>query len=106
VMRRSLEAFSKLDILVNNAGVGPRTASEDVTLEQWEWVISINLTGVFLGTKYGIEAMKPRGGGSIVNISSIQGLVGDPIQAAYNASKGGVRLFTKFSGIALWESRV
>jgi NAD(P)-dependent dehydrogenase (short-subunit alcohol dehydrogenase family) len=103
-MRRTLEVFSKLDILVNNAGVGASNSVEDVTLNQWEWIIGINLTGVFLGTKYGIETMKNGGGGSIINISSIQGLVGDPIQAAYNASKGGVRLFTKSAALHCGKS--
>jgi 3(or 17)beta-hydroxysteroid dehydrogenase len=99
VMKRTVETFSRVDIVVNNAGVGASDNVEDMSMEQWQKVMDVNLTGVFLGTKYAIEAMKKSGGGSIINISSIQGLVGDPIQAAYNASKGGVRLFTKSAAL-------
>ena len=98
-MKRTVETFSRVDIVVNNAGVGASDNVEDMSMEQWQTVMDVNLTGVFLGTKYAIEAMKKSGGGSIINISSIQGLVGDPIQAAYNASKGGVRLFTKSAAL-------
>lgn len=94
-----LERFGKLDILVNNAGVGVGKNIEEVTLEQWRWVMSVNLDGVFLGTKYGIEAMKKTGGGSIINMSSIEGIIGDRRLAAYDASKGGVRIFTKSAAL-------
>src|SRR6185295_5717575 len=70
----------------------------NTTLEQWRWLMSINLDGVFLGVKHAIGAMKAKGG-SIINISSIEGLIGDPNLAAYNASKGGVRLLTKSSAL-------
>uniref|UniRef100_T1H5I1 Cation-transporting P-type ATPase N-terminal domain-containing protein n=1 Tax=Megaselia scalaris TaxID=36166 RepID=T1H5I1_MEGSC len=70
------------------------------TLEDWRRVQSINLDGVFLGTKYAIEGIRQHGaGGSIINLSSIEGLIGDPELAAYNASKGGVRIFTKSSAL-------
>lgn len=99
VIQQVLDLFFRLDVLVNNAGVGASNSVEDASIEEWNWILNVNLTGVFLGTKYGIEAMKKGGGGSIINISSIQGLIGDPIQAAYNASKGGVRLFTKSAAL-------
>ena len=86
----TLKKFGKLDILVNNAGVGAGKNIEEITLEQWRWVMSINLDGVFLGTQKAIGAMKESGGGSIVNMSSIEGLVGDRRMAAYDASKGGL----------------
>ena len=97
VMARTVEEFGRLDVLVNNAGVGVGAPPEEQTLEQWRWLMSINLDGVFLGTKHAILAMKqyPPKGGSIINLSSIEGLVGDPNLGAYNASKGGVRLYTK-----------
>ena len=66
--------------------------------EDWRWVMSINLDGVFLGVKFGVGAMKQKGG-SIINLSSIEGLIGDPNLAAYDASKGGVRLLTKSAAL-------
>jgi len=97
VIARTVKEFGRLDVLVNNAGVGVGAPPEEQTLEQWRWLMSINLDGVFLGTKHAILAMKqhPPRGGSIINLSSIEGLVGDPNLGAYNASKGGVRLYTK-----------
>jgi NAD(P)-dependent dehydrogenase (short-subunit alcohol dehydrogenase family) len=94
----TLERFGRLDVVVNNAGVALAGSVEDCTLEQWRWLMSINLDGVFLGTKHGIAAMKGHGG-SIINLSSIEGLIGDPNLAAYNASKGGVRIFTKSAAL-------
>lgn len=98
VIAAALSRFGALDILVNNAGVALGGAVEDTTLEQWRWLMSINLDGVFLGVKHAIGAMKTKGG-SIINLSSIEGLIGDPNLAAYNASKGGVRLLTKSSAL-------
>lgn len=98
VMAATKSRFGPLDILVNNAGVGVAGNVEETTLEQWRWLMSINLDGVFLGTRFAIAAMKGRGG-SIVNLSSIEGLIGDPNLAAYNASKGGVRIFTKSAAL-------
>jgi 3(or 17)beta-hydroxysteroid dehydrogenase len=91
--------YGKLDIVVNNAGVTDRGNVESISLADWKAVLDVNLNGVFLGTKYGIKAMKNSGGGSIVNISSIEGLIGDPNISAYTASKGGVRIFTKSSAL-------
>src|SRR2546425_8451826 len=91
--------FGKLDILVNNAAIViPRVAIEERTVEEWDRVMAVNARGGFLGTKHAIPAMRRAGGGSIVNISSISGLVaiGPP---AYIASKGAVRLFTKVTAI-------
>jgi NAD(P)-dependent dehydrogenase (short-subunit alcohol dehydrogenase family) len=90
--------YGGLDVLVNNAGIGfPNGSVEEQTLEQWRSVMSVNLDGVFLGTKAAIAAMRKTGrGGSIINISSIAGLVGNPNgSSAYTATKGAVRLFTK-----------
>jgi 3(or 17)beta-hydroxysteroid dehydrogenase len=99
VMSRTLEEFGRLDILVNNAGVIFYKKIADTSLAEWRWLMSVNLDGVFLGTKFAIEAMKRTGGGSIINISSVAGLIGNPDAAAYHASKGGVRLFTKAAAI-------
>jgi NAD(P)-dependent dehydrogenase (short-subunit alcohol dehydrogenase family) len=84
-----------LDILVNNAGVGLLKDIEATTLEEWRRVMAVNLDGVFLGCKHAIRVMKDRNGGSIINLSSIAGIVGHGSFAAYCASKGGVRLLTK-----------
>ena len=89
-----LRRFGRLDVLVNNAGVVLAGGVAETSLEQWRWLMSINLDGVLLGTRHAVETMKARGG-SIINMSSIEGLIGDPNLAAYNASKGGVRLLTK-----------
>ncbi len=103
-------AHGGLDILVNNAGIGVGGSIADMSLAEWQRQQAINLDGVFLGVKYGIRAMRDSGGGSIVNMSSVAGLKGSANLAAYNATKGGVRLFTK--GVALecaqagWNIRV
>ena len=93
--------YGKLDVLFNNAGGGiptngysPHTLL-DTTLEQWNYVMSINATGTFLGTKHGVIQMKKTGGGSIINMSSIHGIVGTPRQIAYSAAKAAIRNFTK-----------
>lgn len=98
---QTLEAFGALHILVNNAGIGsPFGSVEDLTLNDWHTMMAVNADGVFLGTKYGIEAMKAGGaGGSIVNFSSTMGIVGSPTTAAYVASKGAVRSFTKSAAL-------
>ncbi len=100
VIEKAVSRFGKLDVLVNNAGVFSRKPIEEITLEEWHWVLDINLDGVFLGTKHAIRSMKKTGGGSIINISSVAGLVGMVADTApYAASKGGVRLFTKSAAI-------
>ena len=99
IVKMTTERFGKLDVLVNCAGVFLGASIEETTLEKWRWVLSINLDGVFLGTKYAAEAMRKTGGGSIVNMSSAGGLVGTPNASAYSASKGGVRLLTKAAAI-------
>ena len=90
--------FGRLDILVNNAGIGRVSNVENTSVEEWDLVMDINAKGVFLGTKAAIPAMRNSGGGSIVNISSIAGLLGGRT-SAYGASKGAVRLLTKSTAI-------
>lgn len=94
----TLAAHGRLDILVNNAGVFASGAIEDTTLEAWNRVLAVNLTGTMLGCQRGVWAMKANPGGpsgSIINVSSITGYIGLASGAAYTASKGGVRLLTK-----------
>ena len=88
--------YGKLDILVNNAGIALPQDYLEVSSEDWDRTMEINSKGVFLGTRYVIPAMQRAGGGSIVNISSIAGIVGRPLSSpAYAASKGAVRVLTK-----------
>jgi len=99
VIEKTVAKFGGLNVLVNNAGVFLRKKIEDMSLEDWHWLMHINLDGVFLGTKYAIGAMKKSGGGSIINISSAAGIIGTIDTSAYTASKGAVRLFTKAAAI-------
>jgi len=101
----TVSRFGKLDVLVNNAGIGStrgpdgqRVSIENLTETQWDLVMDVNAKGVFLGTKHAIPEMRKAGGGSIINISSIAGLVGGTT-TAYGASKGAVRIFTKSTAI-------
>ncbi|MBI4274865.1 MAG: SDR family oxidoreductase [Rhizobiales bacterium] len=93
----------RLDGLVNAAGVAPLGNIEDTDYATWRRVMAVNLDGTFLGCKHAMELLKRRGG-SIVNLSSVSGLIGGHNFAAYNASKGGVRLLTK--SIALHGARL
>ena len=96
----AVERYGKVDILVNNAGVAFWTFGDDASVEDWDTVMDINAKGVFLGTKAVIPEMRKAGGGSIINISSISGMVGQAtIHPGYNASKGAVRILTKSTAI-------
>jgi 3(or 17)beta-hydroxysteroid dehydrogenase len=87
--------FGRLDVLVNSAGIALLKDIEATTLDEWRALMAVNLDGTFLGCKHAVRVMKERGGGSIVNMSSVAGLIGNGNLAAYGASKGGVRLLTK-----------
>lgn len=106
------DEFGGLDVLVNNAGVaGAAKPLEELSLESWRRLNSVNYDGVFLGIKHAIRPLRARahmwpGGGSIVNISSIMGFVGGARAAAYCASKGGVRLLTKAAALELAPSKI
>ncbi len=89
------KTFGKIDILVNNAGIVDSAGVEATTLEKWHKIIGVNQTGTWLGMKYIIPLLKKAGGGSIINISSVYGLIGGGNSAAYQASKGAVRILSK-----------
>ena len=93
--------FGGLHVLVNNAGIGGvGSLVEETSLADWERVMAVNSTGVFLGSKTAIPEMRKAGGGSVINISSQLGLVGtDNSTPQYQASKGAVRIFTKLAAI-------
>ena len=98
-VQATVARYGKLDVLVNNAGISHRTGVEETDVDAWDQVMDVNVRGVFLGTKAAIPEMRKAGGGSIINISSIYGIVGSATSAAYHASKGAVRIFTKSTAI-------
>jgi len=95
VIAEAEQNFGRLDIMVANAGIGIMSPIETMTLADWQRQQAINLDGVFLSIKHAIPALRRAGGGSIVLMSSIAGLRGAPMLAAYSATKGGVRLLAK-----------
>lgn len=96
----TVSRFGKLDILVNNAGISGSADPEAMSTEAWDSLMNVNAKGVFLGIKYAIPEMRKAGGGSIVNISSISGMVGQEYtHIGYNASKGAVRILTKSAAV-------
>ncbi len=95
VLRETVKHFQSLDILVNSAGMVLIADVEQISLEDWRHVHAVNLDGTFLGCKHGVRVMKEFGAGSIINLSSVSGLIGGFNLAAYNSSKGAVRMLTK-----------
>jgi NAD(P)-dependent dehydrogenase (short-subunit alcohol dehydrogenase family) len=101
---RATSRFGKLDILVNNAGVFTGLSIEEATLADWQKLVAVNMTGVFLGTKLCAPALREAAkasphGSAIVNLASIAGLVGSALDPLYSMTKGGVTLFTKSTAI-------
>lgn len=99
MVEATVKTYGKLDVLFNNAGIAMRLPVADLSEADWHRCLDVNLTGVFLCAKAAIPAMKQNGGGSIINMSSIYGLVGADVRAAYVASKGAVTNLTR--GMAL-----
>jgi NAD(P)-dependent dehydrogenase (short-subunit alcohol dehydrogenase family) len=90
------KTFGKIDVLVNNAGIsGVSKPTDEITEEEWDRVMAVNVKGVFFCTKHSIPYMRKAGGGSIINLSSIYGIVSAPDVPPYHASKGAVRIMTK-----------
>jgi NAD(P)-dependent dehydrogenase (short-subunit alcohol dehydrogenase family) len=101
---RATTRFGKLDILVNNAGVFIGKGIEEISLEEWNRLAAVNMTGVFLGTKLAVPALREAGqsaehGSAIVNLASIAGIVGSQLDPLYSMTKGGVTLFTKSAAL-------
>ncbi|MBV1878828.1 MAG: glucose 1-dehydrogenase [Pseudomonadales bacterium] len=99
IVAATVSRFGKLTSLVNNAGIGRSKDTESETVEGWNKVCAVNQTGVWLGMKVAIPAMRDAGGGAIVNISSVYGIIGSVGMIAYHASKGAVRLMTKAAAL-------
>lgn len=105
-MEQTVKKYGKINILVNNAGVSLGKNIEETTLDDWNWVMDINSTGTFLGTKFAIAAMKDNGeDNSIINRSSIDGQIAEPGLFAYCASKGSVTILTKSAALACGEKK-
>ncbi len=99
--------FGKLDVVMNNAGVaGANKPTHELTEAEWDFVQAINVKGVFFGTKHAIAPLRAAGGGSIINLSSIYGLVGGADVPPYHASKGAVRLMTKNDALLYAPDRI
>ena len=95
----TLAAYGRLDVMINNAGTGAPANVEDTTVDVWDGQMDVHAKGVFLGTKHAIPEMRKVGGGSIINTSSIYGLVGSAGSTAYHAAKGAIRIFSKAAAI-------
>jgi 3(or 17)beta-hydroxysteroid dehydrogenase len=104
VVAATVARFGGIDILVNNAGMFLGKGIEEASLDEWHRLAGINLTGVFLGTKLALPALRERGqasahGSAIVNLASVAGLVGSQLDPLYSMTKGGVTLFTKSAAL-------
>lgn len=101
------KTFGKVDVLINNAGIaGINKPTHEVTEEEWDRVTAVNVKGVFFCTKHAIPAMKRAGAGSIINLSSIYGIVSAPDVPPYHASKGAVRMMTKTDALLYAKDKI
>lgn len=95
VIARTVDTYGGLNVLVNNAGTGSIATVEETSDEEWDGILDVHAKGMFLGCKHAIPALRASGGGSIVNVSSIYGIIGSLTSAPYYAAKGAIRTFTK-----------
>jgi len=98
-IKQTVDYFGGIDILINSAGIHILKDAEETTEQEWDTMMAIHAKGTFLGTKHVVAEMRKRGGGSIVNISSICAMFGSPTNTAYHAAKGAIRSFTKSAAI-------
>ncbi len=107
VVDATVAKFGRLDILVNNAGISGSAVEDVLDTKMWDRLMEVNGRGTFLGVKFAVPAMRAAGGGSIVNLSSISGVVGqNRIHVGYNASKGAVRTLTKSAAVQFGADRI
>jgi 3-oxoacyl-[acyl-carrier protein] reductase len=104
--RQTLAEFGQIDVLVNNAGISHIGLLSDMTVEEWNTIVSVNLTSVFSTCKCIVPSMVQRQSGKIINISSVWGNVGASCEVAYSACKGGMNAFTKALGKELAPSSI
>jgi cyclopentanol dehydrogenase len=105
-IRQTIDQYGMLHVLINNAGILLREGIEETSLESWEKIQAVNSRSAFLGMKYAVPEMRKVGGGSIINMSSIYGIVGTGRYAAYHASKGAIRLLTKTAALEFAKDRI
>jgi meso-butanediol dehydrogenase/(S,S)-butanediol dehydrogenase/diacetyl reductase len=105
-IKLALDSFGRLDVLFNNAGMAEVSLIHETTLESWERVMAVTLTGTFLGLKYAIPIMRRQGGGAIINTASISGMHGDYGMASYNAAKSGVINLTRTAALENAKHRI
>jgi len=106
VIAAAVKTYGQLDVLVNNAGIAVLKDLDEMTLEDFELQNRVNLTGPFLGIKHAVPEMRKAGGGSIINMSSVAGLVGMLRTIAYGASKGGLRIMSKSVAMAVADDNI
>ena len=106
VVAYAVDAHGALDVLVNNAGVTSRGRLEDAPVELWDEIMAVNLRAPFLCLQQAVESMKARGGGSIVNIGSVNAYIGAPNLGPYSVSKGGLMTMTRNAAAALKQYRI
>jgi NAD(P)-dependent dehydrogenase (short-subunit alcohol dehydrogenase family) len=107
VFAKIRDRFGAIDVLVNNAGIsGADKPTDEITEEEWDRVMAVNVKGVFFCTKHVIPFLREAGGGSIINLSSIYGIVSSPDIPAYHASKGAVRLMTKTDALLYAKEKI
>ncbi|MCA1027301.1 glucose 1-dehydrogenase [Cytobacillus kochii] len=106
VINETIEQFGKLDILINNAGVASPKTLEDMSMDEWNKILDIDLNGCVIGMKYVIPELKKNGSGAIVNISSIGGIVGMAGTSPYTAAKGALRVLSKSAAIEYGKKNI
>ncbi len=107
VVAETVRAYGRLDVMVNNAGISGSATNDMLDAVLWERLMAVNSTGVFLGTAAAVRQMQRNGGGSIVNLSSISGVVGQNfVHMGYNAAKGAVRTLTKATAVQFGKDRI